>query len=314
MDGSSFRKVVVVTWVIATTLTLACQRATVTPPRRTLNLIVSSTIVGLGEHVADRLRSRGVDVDISVRTGNVRSVKVMQQGQADIVFTAADAAYHSLTGELDPTVEPFDRLRGIAILQLTPIILIVRAESGIHHVSDLPGHRVNMGNPDSSAELMARATVQAFGIDPTPFVSLPSAQARKKLVDGMLDALFLGTTLDGMGLKDLMQAGARPVPVAGRQVDELLRRSPFFRPAVVRLPSSAYRPIQTFGVDSLFVCRADLDETLVYEFTKSIFEVVSTVPSEVTGLPFMNAELAPATPIPLHEGAARYYREREMSR
>jgi len=31
-------------------------------------------------------------------------------------------------------------------------------------------------------------------------------------------------------------------------------------------------------------------------------------------LALMDVDQAPATPIPLHDGAARYYRERELSR
>ena len=57
------------------------------------------------------------------------------------------------------------------------------------------------------------------------------------------------------------------------------------------------------------VCRADLDNDLVYELTRAYFEQdLENVRNDT------DPQRAPAVVIPLHPGAARYYREREMSR
>jgi TRAP-type uncharacterized transport system substrate-binding protein len=63
------------------------------------------------------------------------------------------------------------------------------------------------------------------------------------------------------------------------------------------------------GVDLVLVCRADLDNELVYELTRALFE---EVPQRIRRQ--LDPQRAPATVIPLHSGAARYYRERELSR
>ena len=68
-----------------------------------------------------------------------------------------------------------------------------------------------------------------------------------------------------------------------------------------------HEPVHTLGVDQLMVCRADLDEDVVYRLLDGYFATrPSTRPPDL--------ERAPATPIPLHPGAARYYRQRELSR
>ena len=68
-------------------------------------------------------------------------------------------------------------------------------------------------------------------------------------------------------------------------------------------------PVHTIGVDLLMVCRADLDNDLVYELTRAYFEQdLENVRNDT------DPQRAPAVVIPLHPGAARYYREREMSR
>jgi len=47
----------------------------------------------------------------------------------------------------------------------------------------------------------------------------------------------------------------------------------------------------------------------VYEITKAFFKALPDLSLVYPPLRHMNAEDAPATLIPLHEGAARYYRE-----
>jgi TRAP-type uncharacterized transport system substrate-binding protein len=64
----------------------------------------------------------------------------------------------------------------------------------------------------------------------------------------------------------------------------------------------------------LIVCRRDLDEQVVNDLTEQLFAVFPRLARIEATLRFLNLEEAPATPIPLHPGAARYYRERELSR
>lgn len=64
----------------------------------------------------------------------------------------------------------------------------------------------------------------------------------------------------------------------------------------------------------LIVCRRDLDERTVYRLTEQLFNVFPRLARVEATLRFLNLDEAPATPIPLHKGAARYFRERELSR
>jgi len=63
------------------------------------------------------------------------------------------------------------------------------------------------------------------------------------------------------------------------------------------------------GVDLLLVCRADLDSAVVYAITRALFEDIPRLARRQ-----IDPYRAAATVIPLHPGAARYYREREMQR
>src|SRR6185369_3109027 len=106
------------------------------------------------------------------------------------------------------------------------------------------------------------------------------------------------------------------VPLEGPVIDVLRHQSVFLNRTVV--PANTYpgqlTPIHTLGVHNLLVCRRDLNESLVHELTGRLFELLPSLVTDQDSLRLVDLHQAPATPIPLHDGAARYYRERELER
>ena len=73
-------------------------------------------------------------------------------------------------------------------------------------------------------------------------------------------------------------------------------------------------PIRTLAIDVLLLARTGLDERLVHSLTRTFFQVLPRVAEQVEFIRGMDPTRAPATPVPLHPGAALFYRERELSR
>ena len=156
--------------------------------------------------------------------------------------------------------------------------------------------------------------LKAFGIEPDRIHAafMPVAEAAAAMADRSLDAVFvIGYP---PAFRPLIGKVARLLPLAGAATDRLRREYPFFRP--MKIPEGVYPggAIQTLGVERLLVCRSELDTDLIYRFTKTFFEVLPVLASQFESVASTSVELAPATPIPLHDGALRYYREREVSR
>jgi TRAP transporter TAXI family solute receptor len=99
-------------------------------------------------------------------------------------------------------------------------------------------------------------------------------------------------------------------------VQRLRTEYPFLRPGAI--PPGAYpgtsEAVQTMLVDVLLLTRADVDDEIVRQLTGTLFEVLPDLAEQNEFLRLMDPRRAPATPIPLHPGAALYYRERELSR
>lgn len=259
-----------------------------------------------------------VVVDLQESPGAVRNLQALQNGTADVGFAFADVAYMAYTGQLDETPRPFDRLRGIAVLQLTPLHLLVRRGARITDAGQLRGHRVAVGPVGSGTALTSSIVLRAFGLDLRDLAieRLPFNEATARLNAGTIDAAFVDAAYPAAAVVQATRAGARMLPVEGPSVARLRADYPFLR--LTFIPGRTYpghpHQLPTIGVDSLLVCRADLPEELVYALTKGLFAILPTMADAQVWLREMDVSQAPATPIPLHDGARRYYRERELTR
>jgi TRAP transporter TAXI family solute receptor len=259
-----------------------------------------------------------VDVRIQESAGSVANVEAIEAGEADIGFAFADVAYMASVGRLERRPVRFARLRGIAVLELAPVHLIVRAGSGIRDAGGLRGRRIGVGQSGSGTALTADLVLKAYGIDPRAvrLEPLRYIDAAARMDEGTLDGLFVIGSDPLESVRMTAARGARLLPLVGPAIDRLRREYPFLRPMVI--PGSTYPgqvdSVRTIGVDTLLVCRRDLDEALVHDLTRGFFELLPTLSAERGALRIMDIEQAPATPIPLHEGAARYYREMELAR
>jgi hypothetical protein len=212
---------------------------------------------------------------------------------------------------------PFERLRGLSVLQLTPVQLVVRTASGIRGVPDLVGRSLVVGPAGSGVPSTAALVLRAFGVAPARVrtIAVPFKEGTSLLRRGAVDAMFLNATYPAEGVRDAISAGAHLMSIDGPPVEALRREYPFFR--LARIPADTYAnqpdAVYTIGTDVLMVCRDDLEEGTAYELTKQFFDTLSRLPPP-DSLRLMNLDSAAATPIPLHPGAARYFRERELFR
>jgi TRAP transporter TAXI family solute receptor len=257
-------------------------------------------------------------VEIQESPGSVRNVRALQGGTADLGFAFADVTYVAFVGRLAEDRRPFDKLRGVAVLQLTPLHLLARPGLAVGGIPDLRGRRVGTGPPGSGTAVTSEILMRGFGLGPGDLraEALPFNDAARRLVAGTLDAAFVSAGYPSESVQIATRAGATLVPVEGDAVTRLRTDYPFLRLTFV--PGGTYPghpvPVPTVGVDSLLLCRADLSEDLVYRLTAAFFDVLPTLSTELESLQLMDVARASATPIPLHRGAARYYRERELTR
>lgn len=298
----------------------ACRAQPQAPKARPV-LRVATAFAPFSTRLTEEYRHTLPDLDIQERTlaasGDV--LTQIQAGNLDFGVALADDAYRAYFGG-EPGAKPADSaVRAISLLQPLPIYLLARAGSGVHSVTDLKGKVVAVGPQNSSVWKLGTLVLKAFKVEPVTLHSTNSRDAAVRgLKDGSLDAIMLPGYVYPEALTEglLRDGGAYLLPIEGPPVEQLRRESPFVR--VVMIPRDIYpgqdKIVPTVGIDMLIVCRRDLDPQLVYRLADQLFTVLPRIAKVEATMRFLNVDEAPATPIPLHPGAARYFRERELSR
>jgi TRAP-type uncharacterized transport system substrate-binding protein len=277
----------------------------------------------------------GVEFRPTTLTGDLAGA--IQRNEIDLALVPANTAYFTYVEGAQSGVSPDNQLRVISALLVTPFILVVRPESGIRSVRGLRGHTIARSaarrtasaaprqpggsSPPSSAVDAMRVTelvLSAFGVlDDVRLVGGMTVDEMKTgFEDGTLDAAFGTAYFLREAFGALTAGGARLVPIEGPEIDDLVQRFPFIRRALVSRDtySGQTSAVRTIGVDLLLVCRNGLDADLVYELTRQYFATLPALLAVTHSVGRVELERAAASPIPLHEGAGRYYRESELYR
>ena len=304
--------------LVLTSLSASCRQSVPTVPDK-LVLRVSTAFAPFSTRLTEEYRRTMPDLDIREQAAlsSTDVLRMIQDNTLDFGVALADDAYRAYFGH-GGDAPAKSEVRGLSLLQPLPMYLLVRAGSKVKTISDLKGGVVAVGPRNSSSWTLGTLVLKAFNVEPVTIKPLSSREAAAQgLKDGSLDAIVLpGYVYPDEKTEEVIRDGAYLVPIEGPPVEQLRRESPFVR--VVMIPRDIYpgqdKIIPTVGIDMLIVCRRDLDEQLAYRITEQLFNVFPRLARVEATMRFMNLEEAPATPIPLHPGAARYFRERELSR
>jgi TRAP transporter TAXI family solute receptor len=291
---------------------LSLRAASPSPPKIVVRLVRDTTF---GDALAEQYQRRLPNLDLQFvnAVGSVETVDAIQRGEADLGFTLADVAYFAYLGlSQPPAIGAPAEVRGIAALQLAPIHLLARPGLPVHTVADLVGYRVGVGTALSRQSLLASLLFHAYGLGS----EIRQPDRRTDLLSNV-DATFATGYYPTPTVTDATAHGARLIPLEGPVAARLRRQYPFVRS--VTIPGGTYpgqtTDLVTLGIDRLLVCSGQLDPRLVHELTRVFIEALPRLASSLhTSIRLTNVEQASATPIPLHAGAAQYYRERELAR
>ncbi len=240
-----------------------------------------------------------------------KRLQALQDGRIDVANAVADVTYLAFNGRLPSHAPPMEKIRGIALMNRAVIHVLLGPT--VTPGSSFRGMRVVLGDPTGGNSPLGERLVNSTGVRTSDIHGefAPYDEAIEKLLKGLVDAVILTVNPPQDVVARALRGGARLVEVDGPEVDGLRVHYPLLRRTL--LPAGTYpgqlKPLHTVGLDLLLVCRADLSAEVAYALTRALFE---EFPQRLRRQ--FDPQRAPATVIPLHPGAARYYRERELSR
>ncbi|KJS57606.1 TAXI family TRAP transporter solute-binding subunit [Streptomyces rubellomurinus] len=265
----------------------------------------------LQTHVARAMP--GVRLALDNTAGSVENLDRVATGRDSFAIATADAVadYHG-PGR--------DRLRAIARLYDDYLQLIVPADSPVRRTADLKGLRVGVGEPQSGVAPVTRRLLTAAGLDPDRDIKpvpVNIGEAIAELREGRVDAFFWSGGLPTGAITDLSDhVPIRVVPLG--DLAEALHKaegsgSDAYRAAT--MPKGTYPnaepkdAVATVAVPNLLITRDDVDPGLVEGMTRAVIDSRDQIGAQVHAAQLVDLRTAVYTdPLPLHEGAARYYR------
>jgi len=272
-----------------------------------------------GEGLAGVVRDhwRGQDATVLATAASVENLRMVAGGDADVAFTLADAAALGVRGG-EPFADP-QPIQALARLYDNYVHLVVRADSGINLLTDLRGRPVSTGAPGSGTELVAVRLLGLVGLDPIRDVErrqLGVDDSVRALASGRLDAFFWSGGLPTGAIA--AAAGKTPLRLVDLVdfVGPLRDRYGEFY-AERTIPASAYgleRAVPTIGVPNYLVVASGMDERVAHQLTELLFAHRDALARAHPEALRLNRRTAIGTyPVPLHPGAARYYRETKLA-
>jgi uncharacterized protein len=246
----------------------------------------------------------------------IANVKGVQEGKADFGFGNSISTVDAING-VAPFTEKASNVCQVANLYPQYFQVVVLADSGINKIEDLKGKSIAVQTRGNTAEAISQHILQAHGLkyEHMGKVNFMASynDAVALLKDGHAQAFTLGTTIPASSVMDLATArDVKLIPVTDAGLAEMKKINAGYNKVIV--PANTY-PKQTkdepvIGYSTHFITQCKLPEDKVYAVTKAMA-------TQVADLAAVNKAMAKLTPkemaedigVPLHPGAAKYYRE-----
>jgi TRAP transporter TAXI family solute receptor len=254
-------------------------------------------------------------------TGSIANINAIKAGDQDMGVAQSDWQYHALNGTskfAESGAVP--DLRAVFSVHPEPFTVIARADAGITNFDDLKGKRVNIGDPGSGARATTEVILAAKGWTTADFSlasELKSAEQAQALCDNRVDAIIFTVGHPNGSIQEATTScEAKVIPVTGPEIDKLVSENPFYAKATI--PGGMYTgsdaDAETFGVRATFVTSAKVDDEVVYQVVKAVFDNLDRFKKLHPAFANLKAEemVSLGLSAPLHDGAARYFKEKGL--
>jgi len=253
-------------------------------------------------------------------TASVFNNAAVQNGELEAGLAAADVTRSMYMGEGKFEGKAHPNLRVVANLYPEDLHLVMPKGSSISNLGDLEGKRVGIAQAGSGTQVAVLQMLEAWGVtrDNMDEAELNNSQSAERLADGQLDAYFYAA---GWPVAAMVQLASTKGMALHSFTDDDLAKINGIIPAYIpsKIPAGVYEGVDadvlTPAVSALLVVSSDLSEELVYGITQALWN--DNTRKLLDNGHAKGKQITPATAldgvealgVPLHDGAAKFYKE-----
>lgn len=263
---------------------------------------------------------QGMKCNTQTSTGSFQNCQDVSTGEVDVAVATSDVVLNAYNGTGKfADIGKLDNLRVIGAVYTSVLSGVALKSSGLTYINELLGKRVAVGPAASATENATLAAFDVMGIDSsnTSLENLGLGDGADSVGDGILDAAFgfaglpIGGQLNLAATKEI-----QVLDMTQEEIDKVLAGNAAY--IQTKIPAGTYtgqdNDANTFGVKCLIIVTADMDADLVYDLCKAMNEHTEELAAGNALLKDMTdpSFLCTQMPIPLHDGAQKYYSEQGL--
>ncbi len=280
----------------------------------------SGTYYPFGGAIANIWNSNieGMNVTAQSTGASAENLRLISREEAEFAIVQNDVMDYAYNGT-DMFAQALPNLATIGTLYPEVVQIAASKSSGIKSIADLRGKRVSIGDAGSGVEFNAKQILEGYGItfEDIQKNNLSFKESAEGIQNGTLDACFVTAGVPNSALQELaFTAGLVLIPVSGAEADKIVNSYNFYTKTVI--PAGTYNGTDTdteaLAIKATLAVNANLDENVVYEMTKALFENLESLGTAHAKGKEVSAEAAvTGVSVPFHPGAIKYFSEKGLS-
>lgn len=258
---------------------------------------------------------------VTTSEGSIANIQKLRNNEVPLAIVQSDIEQHAFSGATEFAQSgPMPQLRALFSLYSEAFTLVVREDSHISQLSDLVSKRVDIGNPGSGERATMELLMQQLNWKQTDFSQISGLHADERaqaLCDNQIDAfVYVAGHPNGAIREATNSCDAKLLPLPPEQIASILKAHPEYSAATI--PGGLYRDndtdTATIGVTATLLTTDKLDDETAYQVVKAAMENLEQLERSHPALKGLKPENMThvGLTVPLHPGAARYYREHNI--
>jgi hypothetical protein len=256
----------------------------------------------------------GVPASVEVTAGPVANVKLVTGKQLDFGLATAAPIYEGWVGQGWAKGESYQNIRVIFPMFTSYAHAYAPKKTGIKEVKDLNGKAVGTGAVGTTPAVYWPLVFDVVGVKPGRTVNAGWSDLTAQMKDGMIDAVATISGLPWGSLTEMEVLQEMSVfALSKQQMEQCVAKYPYLSPGVI--PKGTYKAnkeedLHTVTMWNFMVVHKDAPDDFIYEVVKKTFENVDILVAAHPSASEVKIESIRYSPIPLHTGAVKFYKEK----
>lgn len=256
----------------------------------------------------------GIPGNVEVTGGPAHNTQLVDANKLDFGGVTSGPVWQGWNGEDWAKGKKHQNTRAIFPMYTTYFQMYALKKTGIKSILDLNGKSIGVGPVGGTPATFWPPILEIAGVKPSRIVNAGSADLNSQLKDGMLDANGQSVGLPWVLITEIETThDVNVLGVPSAVADKFVEKHPYFSKGVIN--KGVYKSNKDYDMDTLtvwnfMIVHKDTPDDFVYQVLKNTFANVDILIAAHSSAKETKPEYIVHSPIPLHPGAVKYYKER----